>query len=238
MHHPIDRSDRFLPIRLIASGREIALVLFLVLAYPIYLSFKIAFKAGTFIALPPNNWLLNAVLTEGLASLLLIVYLYNRGWTAADLKFKPSWKGSREAFALAVGALVASNVVSRAIQLLVQAHSTSHAIPLGLAHVPFHVNRFFFLIAIILNAFFEQVICMSYTFSQLASKYGALTAILATTAIRLSYHTWQNPIHLGGTLIAFLIYALWYWYNRNVWPLFLAEIFYDTYVYSGIIIAT
>jgi membrane protease YdiL (CAAX protease family) len=82
-------------------------------------------------------------------------------------------------------------------------------------------------LSLILNAFFEELICTGYLFNQFAAKHGSLFALLLTVLLRMSCHTYQGPVHMLGIGVVFLIYGGWYWYTRNLWTLIFAHAFAD-----------
>jgi membrane protease YdiL (CAAX protease family) len=79
----------------------------------------------------------------------------------------------------------------------------------------------------IVNGCFEELTVMGYAFNQFAAKRGPLFALVSTTFLRLLYHTWKQPAYLLETGIAFLIFGVFYWRTRKLWPLILAHVSFD-----------
>jgi membrane protease YdiL (CAAX protease family) len=83
------------------------------------------------------------------------------------------------------------------------------------------------IVAMILNAFLEEIICTAYAFCQFAARNGPAFAVLLTVVLRAACHTYQGAVHACGIGAAFLIYALWYWRTRNLWTLIVAHAVLD-----------
>ena len=83
--------------------------------------------------------------------------------------------------------------------------------------------------AMIFNAFFEELTCMGYAFTQFAAKRGPLFALFLTVILRMSCHSYQGPVHMLGIGVVFLLAGLVYWRTRNLWPLVIAHALIDIF---------
>jgi membrane protease YdiL (CAAX protease family) len=229
---PTAKSNPSLWLRpeLVASWREITAVLVLTIGYYVYCSAQLALYRwnGHTLNLRVTNYTELHLMTGQSAILaLLLLFLSWRGWIPADFKIKPGWWSTLQALLL----LAADLVVTIIGILIIFRWNISH--PLHVASRPYlhphdtHLCWAVLIASQIINACFEEVMCMCYAFNQFAAKYGPRVALGLMLLLRISYHTWKSPAHLCITVIAFSIYGLWYWRTRNVWPLILTHICFD-----------
>lgn len=218
---------------LVASWREIIAVLFLTIGYYVYTSTRIGFYRfnGYYINLQPSNYsLLHLMAGESAILALLLVFLRWRGWTPSDFKIRLGlWSSLQGAFLLI--AWIASGFCTFWILYVLQKHHYS----LGLyavigSHPKIHrvgLSWMILIVGDIVNAYFEEVTVMGFAFNQFAAKRGPLFALVLTTFLRLAYHTWKQPAYLVEAGIAFLIFGVFYWRTRKLWPLILAHASFD-----------
>jgi len=225
-----DSNSPWLRPELVASWWEIAAVLILTIGYYVYCSTLLGLYrwSGHIPNLRPTNYgAVHVLVGQSTILALLLLFLNWRGWIPADLKIKPGWWSSLQALPL----LMADFFVLCVGIVLIHYWTISH--PAQVASKPYlHANiTHFWWAALIarelINAYFEEVICMCYAFNQFAAKRGPLFALGLMLLLRISYHTWKSPAYLCIAVIGFLIYGLWYWRTRNVWPLILAHVCFD-----------
>jgi membrane protease YdiL (CAAX protease family) len=231
MTSPKADSRPWLRPELIASWREIAAVLFLTIGYYVYCSAQIAlyrWNGHTPYLRQTNYGGLHLIAEQSAILALLLVFLSWRGWTPADFKIKPGWWSTLHALPL----LAANLVVLIVGTIIILRWNISH--PSHIATIPYlhtnitHLSWSVVVPLQVMNALIEEVICMSYAFNQFAAKCGPLVALGLMLLLRISYHTWKRPAYLCITVIGFSMYGLLYWRTRNVWPLILAHVCFDT----------
>jgi membrane protease YdiL (CAAX protease family) len=162
---------------------------------------------------------------------LLLVYLHWRGWTPKDLKITFTIRGFSQGILLGVANLIVF-MIGRIVIRQWRINFPLPRIPASFLVHPHisHLSWASLLTSQVINALFEEVICMSYAFNQFAAKRGPMFALALMLLLRASYHTWKSPAYLVVTLFAFSLYGLWYWRTKNVWPLIVAHTFYDLFV--------
>jgi membrane protease YdiL (CAAX protease family) len=243
MADPVNTGEsRWLRPELVASWREIVGVLLVLLAPFVVMSGLAAARGSQhryvqeFIS--DHALLLNGAAEAGILGLGL-VYLHWRGWRPTDLRIRPDVWSSLQGVVLVPLTLFANGVVVFTLFLLAFYHQRGdHSVEafarFVLASSPdihhLHVERLSWsvlIVAMILNAFLEEIICTAYAFNQFAAKQGPLFALLLTVLLRMGCHTYQGPIHALGIGAVFFVYGLWYWQTRNVWTLIFAHALLD-----------
>jgi membrane protease YdiL (CAAX protease family) len=68
---------------------------------------------------------------------------------------------------------------------------------------------------------------MGYVFNQWAEKYGAVKAVCFTSLLRLIVHTYQGTEHLLPIAFWSILFGVWYYYARKLWPLIFAHFLID-----------
>jgi membrane protease YdiL (CAAX protease family) len=171
------------------------------------------------------------------AGLLAAFFLYLawRGWKPADLRIGAGLVTSLEGIGLwltgdllVILALFTTIVIGFALQT---AYPTLGSFFVAIApHIPphsLHVSWAAILVAMTLNAFFEEITCMGFIFTQLAERLGPVVALAVTVFLRAACHTYQDPFHLAGIVVLFTLYGLVYWWTRKLWPLIFAHLLLD-----------
>lgn len=166
--------------------------------------------------------------------LLLYFIFFFRGWNIADLKITLTWKSTKEGVVLLIVTfLIVHFVLYGALYLGKILRPDLVANSSHVSELKEHPAWELVVSAIIINAFFEQMICISYAFNQIAAKTSPFVAIAGVTFLRLAYHTWQSFIPLLGTVAAFVLYGVWYSVSQKVWPLIFTQIIFDLSVAFG-----
>lgn len=182
-----------------------------------------------------NSRLLFTGVFEGLLLAGFLGFLHWRGWKRADFKIKMTVWGSFQAILLLILTELGNGVTVLGLTVWLFSMQTQYATFLSyliannphLKHHSIEVSWPVLIVTMILNAFFEELICMGYFFNQFAAKQGPLFALLLTVLLRMSCHTYQGPVHILGIGVLFSIYGLWYWQTRNLWPLIVAHALLD-----------
>jgi membrane protease YdiL (CAAX protease family) len=227
---------------LVASWGEIAGVL-LVLFAPFVATSAWAASRGSqthFVQtlLSNRHLLLNGALEASILGLGL-VYFHLRGWKPADLRIRPGVSSSLQGVGLLPLTLGANALVVFSLFWLLYVHQyRDHTLPGFLRFIIANSPQLHHLhagdlswpvlvVAMILNAYLEEIVCTAYAFNQFAAKHGPLFALVLIVALRTACHTYQGVIHALGIGSAFLIYGLWYWRTRNLWTLIFAHALLD-----------
>lgn len=177
----------------------------------------------------------NSAIESGLLALFL-AFLHWRGWTKTDFKIKVGGSSTPQGIGLAIlmGLGNALTVLGALVVLFLLQNRYAQFVPFLAANTPtvephsIHLSWMILLGSMILNAFFEELICIGYVFNQLAAKEGPRIALVLTVLVRMSCHSYQGFVHMLGIGAVFLITGLWYWRTRNLWPLIFAHALADS----------
>jgi membrane protease YdiL (CAAX protease family) len=179
---------------------------------------------------------------EGLLLAGFLFYLSRRGWTVPDFRIRPGVRASVSGFGLFLVTEVLHFVTVVGLFLLLyalQSHARSFAayVFTQVPHLKPHsidLNWAVIVGTMILNAYFEELVCMGYFFTQVAARCGPLVALILTVFLRMACHTYQGPVNVIGIGLLFLVYGLWYWRSRNLWPLIFAHAVLDLFSTSAV----
>jgi membrane protease YdiL (CAAX protease family) len=224
---------------LVASWREIAGVLFFLLAPFAGMSAWAASRGSQahyvqhFLsdrALSLNGALEAAILGLG------VLYLHRCGWRPADLRIRPGLLSSLESLGLLPLAFAANTTVVFGLFMVLFLTQKSEPNFLRfileqspqLTHLQLgQLSWSVLIVAMVLNAFLEEIICTSYAFNQFAAKRGPLFALLLVVILRMACHTYQGPVHMLGIGAVFFVFGAWYGWRGNVWTLIFAHALID-----------
>jgi uncharacterized protein len=237
--------EPWLPPALMAPWGEIVVVVAVIVGFSTMMSSWQAWHGSsrTYIAnLLTNGRMVHTLAVESALLGLLFVHLHRRGWRAADLRIRPTWRGSGQGLLLIPGMLIANSLVVAAGFLIFYAFQSrfgnfSALVVANGPHLKLHslqVSWLALVPALVFNGFFEEITCMGYAFNQFAARRGPLFALVATVLLRMSCHTYQGGIHALGIGAAFVVSGLVYWWTRNLWPLILAHIIVDLFSFAGL----
>jgi membrane protease YdiL (CAAX protease family) len=79
----------------------------------------------------------------------------------------------------------------------------------------------------LLNAFYEELVYMGYVFNQWAAKFGPEKALFFTAFLRLIVHSYQGTESILPIGFWCLLFGVWYYYQRKLWPLIFAHFLID-----------
>lgn len=232
---------------LVHSWTEFLVVAALLLAIPVRSSTLGALNGSSshFVQLLlTDRHMLWSIFWEASELAIFFVYLHLRGWRPADFRMGPGWRTSGQGaglLLLAWGGAVATLLVTVSIGYHLQTghrtflsflFSISPKIKLGSHAV--HLSWLTMLPAMIVNAFLEELIFMGYIFNQFAARRGPVTALVVTVFLRLACHTYQDPFHLAGIGVFFIILAVGYMRLRKLWPLIFGHALLDIFSCSAV----
>jgi membrane protease YdiL (CAAX protease family) len=235
---PIPVSRVWLRPALLRSWTEFVIVAALLMALPIRSSTVGALHGSSShfveLLLTDHN-MLWTIFWEATVLSVFFAYLAWRGWKPTDFHIGLGWRTSLRGIELLVlGYLGATATLAILIALayrLLAGHRTFFSFLQALSpHLQphtIHLSWLVIIVAMIINAFLEELVCMGYIFNQLAARRGPRVALVVTVFLRMACHTYQDPIHLAAIGVLFTIFALWYWKGRRLWPLIFAHILLD-----------
>ena len=223
---------------LVASWREILLVILVMVGPFAWRSGLNAWNGSAPVFMGKiftDERLVTSLVSEGVMLSFFLWLLHRRGWRVSDLRIRPGILSSLQGFGL-LAAVEIAQIVTKFVTIAVLAAFRPANVPLLTylhsysPHIALHsimVSWSAIFAAMILNAFFEEIVCTGYVFTQLATKWGPGLGLFATLVLRLACHTYQGPMNLLPIGAVFLIFGLWYWWTRNLWPLIVAHALLD-----------
>jgi membrane protease YdiL (CAAX protease family) len=223
---------------LIVPWWEIMLVAVPMLGIGIVLSayFALNYPPGSFYLLISDHFLTLDIAFKSAILAAFLLYLRLRGWRPADLRIRPGWIATARALELLLFTYGAFWAVAEGTYYLIQfLRPTPYAFVADL-FIPehritppngIHLGLITMLVAVTLNAFYEEIVYMGYGFNLWAAKYGPRTAVLFSILARLAIHTYQGTEHLLPIVAWATLFSLWYRYHRNLWHLIFAHLMID-----------
>jgi membrane protease YdiL (CAAX protease family) len=161
---------------------------------------------------------------ELIAFVVLLSFLYLRGWTMKRAGFDPGFYETIEGLGLGfvyyLAYIALWSVVTTMAPQVMQAAPRFSSSGLGLAGI---------IAASILNPLFEETFVCGYVVSSLKDRVGVWNAVNVSAAIRLLYHLYQGVAGVVGIVPMGLIFAHWYARRGNLWPLIVAHAWLDLY---------
>jgi membrane protease YdiL (CAAX protease family) len=86
----------------------------------------------------------------------------------------------------------------------------------------------FYLLFILINPFFEEIIARAYVMSEVKDLFGKTSlAIIVSVGLQTSYHLYQGWSSAIILFSGFLIFSLYYAESRRVMPVILAHFYFD-----------
>ena len=184
-----------------------------------------------------DSRLLGNVAVESALLAALLWFLHRRGWKTSDFKIKPGVQSTAEGVALSIAVLFA-NFATVVTLFVITFHlqTTYHSLyaflleknPPPKIH-SIHAGWTILTATMILNAFFEEITCMGYIFNRFAARHGPGLALILTVGLRMVCHAYQGPVHMLGIGAVFILFGLWYWRTRNLWPLIVGHTLLDMF---------
>ncbi|MDJ0716685.1 MAG: type II CAAX endopeptidase family protein [Prochloraceae cyanobacterium] len=166
-------------------------------------------------ALNLNFQQFSGLLTYEILTLCLVfLFLKARGWKIKDFNLDISLN------------LIGAGVVIFAIDYILVQIIATILIRLNIIIYPQLTCSLSFLeiLAVsIVNPVFEEIIVIGYVFKALEKKYRGWLIIIISTLIRLSYHTYQGSIIIAGILPMGILFSLFYWRSKKLFPLIIAH---------------
>lgn len=158
------------------------------------------------------------IIHEIIALFAVALFLSVRGWPIETLTFKITWADSFRG----LGLMVLAYVIYAAVYNLFprQPDAGGQFSVIGDATVLLIVLG---ILVSIVNPIFEEVIVVGYVMHFIGGRYGAIAAIGVSTFIRLLYHLYQGDMAFIFILPMGLLFSLFYWQRRSLWPLIFAH---------------
>lgn len=226
-----DHAARWLRPELVASWPWVSWLVTMMLGPGIVFGFLygLSHSSGDFIGMMRDRFLIsNGAFEASMLGLFLLV-LHRRGWRPSDLRVRLGIVSTLEGVLLLIATylgLLATFFVLLFLAAILQLLPVAQSLlpKLGALHAGmFQLSWPVIIVFTFVNAFYEELVYMSFTFNQVAAKAGPATAVATTVFIRLGIHTYQGTTHLLQIGVWALIFGLTYAFRRSVWTLIFAH---------------
>lgn len=204
-----------------ARIRLLSLVIVLLISIsPLVINSIYLFQTGNTSNYNPDFQFMFSIIWEVLSLGLLYVVLYKQGRTIKDIGFEFRKTDVLHGLALYFGVYIV--------------YIIALVISPGFSQEPQNIDflksniSIFYLIFILINPFFEELIVRAYTITEL--KYLAKKeeiAVVASTLIQISYHLYQGLIPALYVGLSFFIFSIYFVKSRRIVPVIIVHLFFD-----------
>ena len=236
--HSTSEKDPWLRSELIAPWWKIINIVAVMLGAGIILGafYSTRHESGAFYQRFSDYFFIKNAAFESCFLAMFLVFLRQRGWKPADFRIRIGWWTGLSGIGLFLLTTFCVYVVNHTTLTLARDLETTTLGRWVALFVPTHPDitpgsiplHWVTIIGFtLLNAFYEELVYMGYVFNQWAAKYGAEKALFFTAFIRLIVHTYQGTEHILPIGLWSLLFGVWYYYQRKLWPLILAHFLID-----------
>ena len=170
-----------------------------------------------------NSWLWSPLIYELPVTAVLFLFLKVRGWTLVGIGLRPSLLDPLNGIGLTIICYVAFYVSFIGVWFAVT-FTRGQPMSMAQAFVPHGASLAPTIAVSLVNALYEEVFVCGYIVSAMEwARWRSWTAINVSVAVRVTYHLYQGIIGVVATVPIGLIFALWYWRSRRLWPAILAH---------------
>lgn len=168
--------------------------------------------------------LLGLAYGEAFILVLVVPFMYARGWTIGALGLSFERLDLLRAivvwFFAYVGYLALYVVLGALMSDATEAAISKdfNVIEIGMGTV---------VIVSIVNGFFEELFVTGFLIQSIRGRFGVMTALNISILVRLSYHLYQGPVAVIGLVPFGLVFAWAFVRTGRLWPLVIAHIAQD-----------
>jgi uncharacterized protein len=163
-------------------------------------------------------------LYESLILFVLGWFLRKRGWTLAQLGFRPNWKSTLMSIGLIpVHYVIYALIWIFLVLLLPEIKMISHG--RGLAGLDISLWKIILVSAV--NPVFEELFVCGYVIQVLKKFTNIWIALIASTAIRTSYHLYQPIQGIVAIISLGLVFGFFYARTNRLWSVVVAHALLD-----------
>lgn len=164
---------------------------------------------------------LGMVALEFFIGLCTLMVLRRRRYAMSDFVPTPTWKGSVIGLALAVAAWCASLAFMRLFDpALLETQPIAQIIRGS------QITLAIVLLLSVMNGWFEEAFLLGF-FTRQFARYGPVVAVGFSLVLRTSFHLYQGWIGAIEIALLGLIFTLYYWRTRKLWPVVFAHMLVD-----------
>jgi uncharacterized protein len=171
-----------------------------------------------------NNSLSFLLIYEPIALGIVLVILRKKRWNYVDFNIQPTFYMTGVGIILAFASyysyyllyIISSAIIPSFYEISKQTVLVGENLNFGLV-----------LLVSLINPIFEELIVVGYLIPVLEKMKSLTFAINVSVMIRLLYHLYQGPVGVVSIVPMGLLFAYWYAYKRNLWPLLIAHFIED-----------
>jgi membrane protease YdiL (CAAX protease family) len=164
--------------------------------------------------------LLETLAVEAVMVALLWPWLVSRGWSFRRIAGPPVPRDLLRGLWVALAAYVAYYICATILAALVPGIFDRFEPITGTASV------WIVLLTGLVNAVVEEFLWLAYGITAL-QRFGPWGAIVTSVGLRTAVHTYQGIFALIYILPLGLVFTIYYWRTRRVWPLVVAHVLHD-----------
>ncbi|MBC3875547.1 CPBP family intramembrane glutamic endopeptidase [Undibacterium flavidum] len=168
-----------------------------------------------------DSSLTNLMLIELILGGLAFLFLHFCGYSIRELLPKPSLKGCVHGMLLCAVTLLAWSFIEP-----VFSYRSLEPEPIAIIASNARPSLMYLTALSVLNGLYEEFFLLGYLVRGFAAA-GASIAIGLSVFIRLLYHLYQGPIGAISVVVVGVIFSLYYWRVRSLWPVAFAHILID-----------
>lgn len=158
----------------------------------------------------------HVVIYEFIASIVIIAILKIRKWSLKDfnLRFTPGMIG------VGLILLVVQRVLFGVLASILEAPGLIASV--DQPHVATDLTILSGLLLIVVNSCYEEGLLVGYLFKNLVH-WNPVVIITVSALLRASYHTYLGWYGFINTLLVGVVFGIYYWKYRKLWPLIIAH---------------
>jgi membrane protease YdiL (CAAX protease family) len=166
---------------------------------------------------------------ENLVALLLVLFLIVKdGGKFADFGFTWQWRTLAYAFALWLGITLTQASIAVIVSLSGWATDAVTQASRG-SGLSGETSAFLLIPYVVVTATLEEVLVRAYLMTRLSDLvWSKICVICASCAIQASYHV-HHGVQLIGSVLAFLLFSIYFLWRRDVWALIIAHAGYNSF---------
>jgi len=169
------------------------------------------------------------ILFQVFSGVLALGVLRLNGWRRADLDLDFSFWDVGIAFLLFMGVLFLHNLTFATIHVVAPDSPLLQGLSAG-GHLTFPI----LVLMCIINPLFEEGILLGYVMKVLRPQ-GFAVACGVSLIFRLCTHLYQGPFAVVSILPVGLLFSIYYWRSRRIWPVVLAHVLLDLVPLSALV---
>ncbi len=169
-----------------------------------------------------NLWM--SVAFELIILILLVLFLWLRGWTPATVGLQPSTSGTLIGLGIGAGLLCGTTALT---WLAGQVFDLSDYEAFYMRLVGPDASLASIVAVSVVNPLYEELFLCGYVITALRRHGSVALAVNVSMLIRLTCHLYQGPLGVATVIACGLVFSWWYVRIGRLWPLLAAHAVLD-----------